>query len=71
MTLFGEGGFILGRNAFSSARELTKTVLHELYRLNTSAAASGVSGATAASETAAAAGFADRAFHIGQLLRIW
>jgi predicted ABC-type sugar transport system permease subunit len=71
MTLFGESGFVLGRQAFASSRELVKTVLHELHRLNTSAAASGVGGATAAAETAAAAGFADRAYNIGRLLRIW
>jgi hypothetical protein len=72
MTLFGEKGFVLGRHAFSSAGELAKTVLHELYRLNTSSAlTSGVGGATAAAETGAAAAFAERAYRIGSLLRFW
>jgi hypothetical protein len=61
MSLFGENGFQLGRAAFTSSRELGKTLLHELYRLSHSVSASGVSGALAAQETAAAAAFAERA----------
>ncbi|MCB9654682.1 MAG: hypothetical protein H6729_11190 [Deltaproteobacteria bacterium] len=64
MTMFGENGFLIGREAFASQAELGKTVLHELYRLGTSASASGVSGSLAASETAAAFGFAERAIGV-------
>jgi len=62
MTLFGENGFVLGREAFASEAELTQTLLHETYRLSTSQAAAGVSGGLATSETASAAGFAGRAY---------
>ena len=61
MTMFGENGFLIGREAFASQAELQNTVLHELYRLNTSASASGVSAALAAQETKAAFDFAARA----------
>lgn len=71
MTLSGEGGFVLGREAFSSGAELTKTVLHELYRLATSASAAGATGALAATETAAAASFAQKAFAVGKALFLW
>lgn len=36
MTISEESGFLLGKEAFSSNEELTKTILHELYRLKTS-----------------------------------
>ena len=63
MTMFGENGFLIGNEAFASEGELAKTVLHELFRLGTSTVPeSGVTAATAASETQAAAGFAERAF---------
>ncbi|MFT3777550.1 MAG: hypothetical protein QM772_04590 [Ottowia sp.] len=58
MTMFGENGFLIGGEAFSSYRELQQTVLHELHRLSTSNAGNGVSGALAANETRAAADFA-------------
>jgi hypothetical protein len=62
MTMFGDNGFLIGREAFASSAELAKTVLHELYRLeNSSAAAVGVCSELAAKETAAAFGFAERA----------
>jgi len=61
MTMFGDEGFLIGREAFSTAGELERTVLHELYRLRTSASSSGVSAALAAEETRAAAAFAERA----------
>lgn len=64
--MFGENGFLIGRETFSSDEELAKTVLHELYRLNTSASAGGVSGELATQETAAAADFANRA--IGEVM---
>jgi RHS repeat-associated protein len=70
MTLFGENGFVLGRNAFSSSGELTKTVLHELYRLTTSARG-GASAASVANETAAAWRFADRAYNVGNTIGLW
>ena len=62
MTLFGENGFVLGREAFASDAELTQTLLHETHRLTTSQAAAGVSGALATQETKDAASFAQRAF---------
>ena len=63
MTLFGENGFILGREAFASMTELRKTLLHEMYRLYSSQAAAGVSAGVAKTETSAAASFAERAFN--------
>jgi hypothetical protein len=62
MTLFGENGFVLGREAFVSEAELTKTLLHETYRLTTSQSAVGVSGAVASAETNEAFSFAERAY---------
>ena len=64
MTMFGENGFLIGREAFSSPAELQKTILHELYRLNMSESASGVSSALATQETQAAADFAARAHRV-------
>ena len=61
MTMFGENGFLIGKEAFSSSEEFQQTILHELYRLNTSASASGVSGSLATQETNAAASFAAKA----------
>jgi filamentous hemagglutinin len=61
MTMFGENGFLIGREAFVSTQELQQTVLHELHRLTTSQSAAGASGALAAQETKAAADFAARA----------
>lgn len=62
MTMFGENGFLIGREAFTSSGELLKTVLHELYRLNTSASSAGVSAQLSVQETKAAFEFAERAF---------
>ena len=61
MTMFGENGFLIGREAFTSPAELQQTILHELHRLTTSNSANGVSGALAALETKAAADFAAKA----------
>lgn len=36
MALFKENGFVLGKEAFASKNELIKTLLHEIYRLETS-----------------------------------
>lgn len=71
MTNAGKG-FHLGQKAFSSASELTKTVLHELHRLHTSESI-GREGAaqSAAAETLRAHEFANRAFVVGQLLKWW
>jgi LysM repeat protein len=63
MTNFGENGFLLGREAFTSETELTKTVLHELYRLTTSVARDTGGGGLNNAETKAAFEFADRAFN--------
>lgn len=63
MTMFGENGFLIGREAFKSETELIKTILHELHRLTTSEVkASGASAAAVAAETDAAFKFAERAF---------
>jgi hypothetical protein len=65
MTMFGDSGFLIGREAFTSEAELGKTLLHELYRLSTTNSAGGASGALVGQETAAAFGFAERA--VGEL----
>lgn len=62
MTMFGENGFLVGNEAFASSEELSKTVLHELYRLYTTQSVSGVYGELAAQETKAAFDFANRAY---------
>jgi hypothetical protein len=64
MTMFGQNGFLIGREAFASQAELTKTVLHELYRLSSSHIGRGAaaSGAGVAAETEAAFQFAERAY---------
>lgn len=65
MTLSGEGGFVLGPKAFKSEAELTKTLLHETYRLHTSSVlgkAVDVGQSVATSETGATFDFAERAF---------
>jgi len=63
MTLFGENGFLIGREAFRHEAELVKTVLHELHRLSTSTVrVEGATMATVRIETLAAKTFADRAF---------
>ena len=64
MTLFFDNSFVIGKEAFSSRPELIKTILHELYRLNTST----LRGATGiqelvSKETAAAASFAEKTFN--------
>jgi hypothetical protein len=61
MTMFGEEGFLIGPEAFANPSELTKTVLHELHRLRTTASADGVSAGLASQETKAAFDFAERA----------
>jgi Domain of unknown function (DUF4157) len=61
MTMFGEEGFLIGPEAFANPSELTKTVLHELHRLRTTASANGVSAGLATEETKAAFDFAERA----------
>lgn len=61
MTMFGENGFLIGREAFTVPGELERTVLHELHRLTTSNSADGVNAELAEQETKAAADFAERA----------
>lgn len=61
MTMFGEDGFLIGREAFARPGEIERTVFHELHRLITSASSKGVSAELAAEETRAAAAFAERA----------
>jgi hypothetical protein len=62
MTLYGENGFALGRNAFKSSEEFTKTILHELFRLQNGAKVS-ASGAAATAETHNAWSFAERIYN--------
>jgi len=63
-TLFEENAFVIGKEAFKSQAELNKTLLHELYRLNTSGAKSArVSRASAAAETKSAATFAEETYN--------
>lgn len=61
MTMFGENGFLIGREAFDSTEELDRTILHELYRLRNSSSSGGVSGSLATQETEDAFNFAMRA----------
>jgi hypothetical protein len=70
MTNFAENTFHLGSNAFTSNVELTKTVLHELFRLSNSSGGI-ASAASAAAQTRAAASFAERAYTWGSRLGIW
>lgn len=58
VTLFGEHGFVLGREAFESNKGPAKTVLHKPYRRETPASAGGVSGRLASVETKPASRFA-------------
>jgi hypothetical protein len=64
MTMFGENGFLIGREAFSSEAEFTKTLLHELFRLahSDTARSGAVHGAQATAETKTAFEFAERAY---------
>jgi len=69
MTMFGENGFILGREAFKSEAELVKTLLHELFRLETSGVGKGALPGSASSmqevvsaETKAAWAFAEKVY---------
>jgi hypothetical protein len=62
--MFGENGFLIGREAFASEAEFIKTILHELYRLYTSSVGrgAGASAEAAEAETKAAFEFAQRAY---------
>ena len=66
MTLFEENGFVLGKEAFTSKEELIKTLLQEIYRLETSNI--GKTGKATqeivAEETKAAHAFAEKSFFI-------
>ena len=48
-TFFEKNGFTLGRNAFSSEHELIQTLIHEIFRLRSSAIGRGVVPSTATS----------------------
>jgi hypothetical protein len=62
-TLFGEKAFVIGKEAIQDLGELTKTVLHELFRLKNSAAKGGkTSQDLITKETRDAATFADEAY---------
>ncbi|WP_370899574.1 hypothetical protein [Chryseobacterium gossypii] len=61
LTLFEENAFVLGKDAFSSPLELRKTILHELYRLNTSnLKGQNVTQGAVSGETKAAFDFAEK-----------
>jgi LysM repeat protein len=62
LTNFAENGFVIGREAFASEAELTKTILHELYRLTTSVLRGSADSAGVTQETKAAFEFAERAW---------
>lgn len=64
MTMFGENGFLIGREAFKSQTELNKTILHLLHLLNTSSLKTGISGETASKATRSAFNFSEKASHI-------
>lgn len=64
MSNFGQGGFYLGPKAFQSPVEVQKTVLHEMYRLATSAFSGGVTGPLASRETDETFNFANRAIAV-------
>jgi len=59
-TLFGEKGFVIGPEAFSSESELAKTVAHESHRLATTESAGGVGADLANAESNAAFNFAEQ-----------
>lgn len=63
MTLFAENGFVLGKEAFISKEELIKTLLHEIYRLETSAIrkTGNATQEIVTGETKAASEFVDKA----------
>ena len=61
MTLFQEEAFVLGPRAFVSEDETRKTVLHELFRLRSGQAGSGVSSGKISERTVDAHAFAERA----------
>jgi hypothetical protein len=63
-TSFGENGFAVGREALGSPSELTRTLLHEIYRLERSSVATGraIGQADIANETAEVAAFVQRAY---------
>jgi RHS repeat-associated protein len=65
VSLFGENGFVIGKEAFASKAELGKTILHELYRLANSGYSaikgSGTVQAMITEETQAAFNFAEKA----------
>ncbi|MDH6251246.1 RHS repeat-associated protein [Chryseobacterium sp. H1D6B] len=61
LTLFEENAFVIGKEAFSSPLELRKTILHELYRLNTSnLKGQNVTQGAVSGETKAAFDFAEK-----------
>jgi RHS repeat-associated protein len=62
-SLAGENGFVIGAEGFSSSAELTKTVLHEIYRIEqTSVGITGsASAASASTSTQSAFSFAEKA----------
>ena len=63
MTLFGNRAFVLGSRAFSSDEETVKTVLQELYRLDTSVMrGSAAADGGVARETMSAHDYAERAY---------
>jgi hypothetical protein len=62
MTWFEKNGFNIGREAFNSDEELVKTVLHEMYRLETSTLRGIGTAAEVSNETQAAFTFAEKSY---------
>ncbi len=64
-TLFGENGFAVGQEALQSSDEMVKTVLHETYRISTSAAKSSgnINQTMVTQETNDVMEFVERAFN--------
>ena len=67
----GEEGMLIGRTAVGSLEALTKTLIHEAYRLATTNAARGVSAELAASETTAAWTASERLYAVGRMAGIF
>ena len=68
MALFGENGFVLGPSALANREDTIKTILHEMYRLRTSALSANpeaeVDGELVRQESRQAYRFADKAFKV-------
>lgn len=71
MTLRGERGLVLGPGAFAGPDEPARTVLQELYRLETADASEETDRVSAREDSAGARAFTARAFRLGRRLRLF